>query len=103
MIGALFTLLYGLLAIVGGAMGYRQAGSKVSLISGSISGLLLLLSAGLMFKGARLGFQLAPILVGLLVIVFISRLIKTGKFMPAGLMVIVGIATLLALFLPTSL
>lgn len=101
MIGAISTLLYGLLSIGGGVMGYRQAGSKVSLISGSISGLLLLLAAGLMFQGNLIGLRLAQVIVGILVVVFLSRLIKTRKFMPAGLMIATGVATLITLFIPS--
>lgn len=93
--GLIFALIYGVLSIVGGIIGYRQAGSKVSLISGIISGLLLLLGVVLM-PGAA-GFWLARMVSLVLVIVFVTRLIKTKKFMPAGLMVIVGIATLIAL------
>lgn len=100
MLGALLTLAYGLLSIVGGIIGYRQAGSKVSLTAGIISGFLLLVGAGLMFQGNAAGSLLAQIVTALLVIVFISPLIKTGKFMPAGLMVGVGVLTLIALFLP---
>ncbi len=103
MIGAISTLLYGLLSIGGGIMGYRQAGSKVSLIAGLISGLLLMLGAGLMLQGNVAGLQLAQIVVAVLVIVFLSRLIKTRKFMPAGLMIATGIATLIALFLSAPL
>ena len=101
MIGAISTLLYGLLSIGGGFMGYRQAGSKVSLISGSISGLLLLLSAALIFQGSLVGLRLAQIIVAVLIVVFLSRLLKTRKFMPAGLMIAAGIATLITLFLPS--
>ncbi|MEH2349785.1 MAG: TMEM14 family protein [Nostoc sp.] len=36
---------YGILAIAGGIIGYTQARSRVSLLSGSISGLLLILAA----------------------------------------------------------
>lgn len=99
MIGTLFTLLYGLLSMVGGIMGYRQAGSKVSLISGLISGLMLLIGAGLMYQDKAVGLRLAQVVAGLLVIVFLSRLLKTRKFMPAGLMIAAGIATLITLFL----
>ncbi|MEL6900953.1 MAG: TMEM14 family protein [Cyanobacteria bacterium J06606_4] len=94
----LVTLLYGLLAIAGGAIGYKQAGSQVSLISGFISGLLLLIGAYLMFGGVRLGPILSASVSLLLIIVFIARLIKTKKFMPAGLMVAVGIINLIALW-----
>ncbi|MEO0456930.1 MAG: TMEM14 family protein [Cyanobacteria bacterium P01_A01_bin.114] len=94
--GLIFALIYGVLAIVGGIIGYRQAGSKVSLISGIVSGLLLLLGVALMPSSA--GFWLAKLVSLVLVIGFVTRLVKTKKFMPAGLMVIVGVATLIALF-----
>ncbi|MEM8807152.1 MAG: TMEM14 family protein [Cyanobacteria bacterium P01_G01_bin.38] len=89
--GLIFALIYGVLSIVGGIIGYRQAGSKVSLISGIVSGLLLLLAVVLMAR------WLAIVVSLVLVIVFVTRLLKTKKFMPAGLMVIVGVATLMAL------
>ncbi|MEL7512359.1 MAG: TMEM14 family protein, partial [Cyanobacteria bacterium J06554_3] len=41
-IAPLSTLLFGILTILGGAIGFKQAGSQVSLMSGFISGLLLL-------------------------------------------------------------
>ncbi|MEL6158157.1 MAG: TMEM14 family protein [Cyanobacteria bacterium J06623_5] len=94
----LVTLLYGVLAIAGGAIGYKQAGSQVSLISGFISGLLLLIGAYLMFGGIRLGPILSASVSLLLIIVFIIRLVKTKKFMPAGLMVACGIINLIALW-----
>ncbi|MBE9038201.1 TMEM14 family protein [aff. Roholtiella sp. LEGE 12411] len=40
-LGIIATLYYGILALVGGIIGYVQANSQVSLLSGSISGLLL--------------------------------------------------------------
>lgn len=95
---ALLTLLYGILSIVGGAIGYQQAGSQVSLISGLISGLLLLIGAYLLFGGSVAGPLLSAAVSLLLVIVFLVRLAKTRKFMPAGLMAIVGIANLIALW-----
>lgn len=97
-IAPVLTLLYGILSIVGGVIGYKQAGSKVSLISGCVSGLLLLIGAYLMFGGAQFGPVISGLVSLLLVIVFIVRLIKTKKFMPAGLMVIVGVANLIALW-----
>lgn len=97
-IAPLVTLLYGVFAIAGGAIGYKQAGSQVSLISGFISGLLLLIGSYLMFGGIRWGPLLSAIVSLLLVIVFIVRLVKTRKFMPAGLMVMLGVINLLALW-----
>lgn len=83
-------ILYGVLAMVGGVIGYKTAGSKVSLISGSISGVVLLVAgiASLLEQGW--GLTLGSIVSAILIIVFLSRLWKTRKFMPAGLMIIAG-------------
>lgn len=80
-------------------MGYKQAGSQVSLISGFISGLLLLIGAYLLFGGSPAGPTLSGIVSLLLVIVFVVRLLKTKKFMPAGLMIIFGLVNLATLWL----
>jgi uncharacterized membrane protein (UPF0136 family) len=90
------TFVYAVFSIVGGFIGYQQAGSKPSLISGVITGILLLIGAFLLLQGQIWGLWLAIAVTLLLVIVFIYRLIKTKRFMPAGLMVIVGVATLIA-------
>ncbi|MCC5658091.1 hypothetical protein LC608_14045 [Nostoc sp. XA010] len=85
---------YGILAIVGGIIGYIQARSKVSLLSGSISGLLLVLAAYFQLQGQSWGLILAVIVTAVLVVVFAVRLAKTRKFMPAGLMTILGMLAL---------
>ncbi|MEL6779061.1 MAG: TMEM14 family protein [Cyanobacteria bacterium J06597_16] len=97
-IPAITTLLFGILTIAGGVMGYKQAGSQVSLLSGFISGLLLIIGAYLLFGGSIIGPVLSGLVSLLLVIVFAVRLSKTRKFMPAGLMIIVGIANLAVLW-----
>lgn len=43
-LATIITFTYGILSIVGGIIGYKQAGSKISLISGAISGLLLIIA-----------------------------------------------------------
>ncbi|MGB3758917.1 MAG: TMEM14 family protein [Rivularia sp. (in: cyanobacteria)] len=90
--------LYGILSIIGGIIGYKSAGSKVSLISGTISGLLLLVAAYLQLQGQTWGLTLAVIITAVLVVVFAIRLAKTRKLMPAGLMVVLGLVTLIAMF-----
>jgi len=98
----LATLIYGLLSGVGGVFGYAKAKSKVSLISGLISGVLLLAFGFLQLSGMGWAFPAALAIAVLLVVTFVVRLVKTGKFMPAGLMVIAGIATSIVLLLQLS-
>ena len=100
--GLIIALIYGILAIVGGAFGYAQARSKPSLISGLISGLLLIIGAVRASLGIASGLWLARIVALLLVMVFVVRLIKTRKFMPAVLMVITGVITVAGLFSAVS-
>jgi uncharacterized membrane protein (UPF0136 family) len=91
-------IAYGILAIVGGIIGYAQARSKVSLISGTISGALLILGGVLALAGMGWGLGLAAIVSAVLIVVFAIRLSKTRKFMPAGLMIIAGVVTLIVIF-----
>jgi uncharacterized membrane protein (UPF0136 family) len=87
-------IAYGVLALIGGVIGYVQAKSKASLISGIISGLLLIIAGVMQIKGQEAGLTLATVITSVLVIVFAIRLIKTRKFMPAGLMSLLGIVSL---------
>lgn len=88
------TIAYGLLAGVGGIWGYVKSQSKPSLISGCLSGILLLLSAVMQIQGVTLGLLMSRIIVLLLLVVFAIRLIKTAKFMPSGIMLLAGVITL---------
>ncbi|BDA66794.1 hypothetical protein RIVM261_055840 [Rivularia sp. IAM M-261] len=96
-LATIITFTYGILSIVGGIIGYKQAGSKISLISGAISGLLLIIAGILQLQGQSYGFVFAGVITGILVIVFALRLQKTRKFMPAGLMTVLGVVTLLVI------
>ena len=87
-------IIYGVIAIVGGIIGFVKSQSKASLVSGSISGVGLLVSGIAAAQNQEWGKIVGMAIATLLIIVFIVRLIKTKKFMPAGLMIIGGIATL---------
>jgi uncharacterized membrane protein (UPF0136 family) len=93
-LGIIASLGYGILAMVGGIIGYIRSASNVSLFSGCISGVLLLFAAYLQFQGIIWGFILAGVVTAVLVVVFALRLAKTRKFMPAGLMLFFGVLTL---------
>ncbi|QLE57737.1 TMEM14 family protein [Nostoc sp. TCL26-01] len=90
-------IAYGTLAIIGGIIGYFQARSQVSLFSGIVSGLLLIFAAYLQIQGNTWGLILAIVVNAILVVVFAFRLNKTRKFMPAGLMTILGMLSLVVL------
>ncbi|WP_414583677.1 TMEM14 family protein [Scytonema sp. PCC 10023] len=93
-LGIVAALAYGILAIIGGIIGYRKANSKVSLISGIISGLLLMIAAFVYLQGQTWGLTLAAVITGVLIVVFGFRLVKTRKFMPAGFMTLLGVVAL---------
>jgi len=96
-IAIIAAIAYGIIALIGGITGYIQARSIASLISGIISGLLLLAGAVFYLQGQAWGFTLALIVTAILVIVFTIRFVKTRKFMPAGLMLTLGVLTLIVM------
>nr|MBA2749687.1 hypothetical protein [Tatlockia sp.] len=73
-LGIVAAIAYGVLAVVGGIIGYVQAQSKTSLLSGSISGLLLIIAGVMQLQGQELGLILATVITAVLVIVFAIRL-----------------------------
>ncbi len=89
------TVFYGLLSVVGGVMGYIKSQSKVSLISGGVSGLLLLILAAIIYSGNQWAVGVAVSIISLLIVVFIVRWFKTKKFMPAVPMIFFGIVSLI--------
>ena len=92
------TLVYGLLAGLGGIWGYIKSKSKPSLISGCISGFLLIAAGIMQWQGYASGLLISQIIIALLLAVFAVRLVKTGKFMPAGIMLTTGVAALICTF-----
>ena len=82
----IYFIIFGLLTIVGGVIGYMKAGSTASLIAGSISGIALLIAAFLMPGNPALGLALAGLVSILLAGRFIPIFMQTGQAMPAGLM-----------------
>ncbi|HEY9648473.1 MAG TPA: TMEM14 family protein [Chroococcidiopsis sp.] len=93
-LGIIAAIAYGILAIGGGVMGYIQAKSKISLAAGCGCGVLLLVSALLQTQGYGWGLMVAVAVTVVLLLAFTMRLLKTRKFMPAGLMLILGVPSL---------
>ena len=82
----IYFIIFGVLTIVGGIIGYTTKGSMPSIIAGSISGILLLVGAFLLPNNAAAGLAVAGIVSILLAGRFIPAFMKTGDLMPAGMM-----------------
>ncbi len=98
----IYFIVFGILTIAGGILGYVKAGSTASIIAGSISGVLLLLAAWLMPEHQAAGLIMALIVSLLLAGQFIPKFFRTFKVMPAGLMSVlsaIGIIVAIAAWL----
>ena len=91
----IYFIVFGLLTIAGGIMGYVRAGSTASIIAGSISGILLLLAAFLLPGNIAAGLALAAIVSFLLAGRFLPAFLKTGAVMPAGMMSVLSVIGLI--------
>ena len=87
-------LLFGLLVLGGGIIGYATAGSVASVIAGSAFGLGLLVSGLGVLRRKELGFVFAPLITLFLTAFFAYRLIQSGDFIPSGLMGVLGLVAL---------
>lgn len=88
-------IVYLVLLLVGGLMGFLKAGSRVSLITSVVFAAAL---AFCIWGGLAKGLTIAMILQGMLAVVFAIRLKKTRKFMPSGLMLVVTVLALILEF-----
>lgn len=85
-------LVYAVVVLLGGVMGYVKAKSQVSLFSGVGSGIALLVAWFICRQIPLVGLGLATFLSLVLFIVFVIRFLKTRAFMPAGLMTLFSLA-----------
>lgn len=94
---ALLTAVYGLIALIGGTIGFVKAGSVASLIAGGGSGLILLVAAALIMKEqrARVGLIIALVVSVLLIGRFASTL-RGGASLVAIVMITGGLVVLVA-------
>ncbi len=83
----LVSLIYGIMLILGGVMGFLKAHSKVSLITGVLSGLIVLYSSKIKSKSSYLYVSaISLVLAGF----FSYRFAHTHALMPAGLMLVLS-------------
>ena len=88
-------VIYGLLMLVGGYMGWAKAGSKPSLIAGVGSALLIFLGTYLLGANAKMGQILVTTVSAMLSIVFLMRFFKTQALMPSGMLLLMSVVVLI--------
>jgi uncharacterized membrane protein (UPF0136 family) len=91
-----YFLIFGVLTIAGGVVGYVKAGSVASIIAGSITGVLLVVAAFLLTEHRAIGLATAFIISLLLAAQFAPKFIRTGRAMPAGMMSILSVIGIIA-------
>ncbi len=92
----IYFILFGVLTIAGGIVGYVKAGSVASIIAGSITGVLLLVAAFLLPEHRGLGLATALVISLLLAGQFVPKFLQTGRMMPAGMMSILSVIGVIA-------
>ena len=92
----IYFIIFGLLTIAGGIVGYIKAGSVASVIAGAITGVLLLVAAFLLPAHQAWGLGTALIVSLLLLGYFGPKFLHTGTVMPAGMMSVLSIIGIVA-------
>jgi uncharacterized membrane protein (UPF0136 family) len=98
-VAALTAMIYGILVLAGGIMGYVQAQSLISLIAGLVFGVIVVISGWLAWQGMAAGVFMAAGSAMLLGLFFGYRLSQTGSFMPAGMMLTLSFVALVIIVL----
>ena len=92
----IYFIVFGVLTIIGGIVGYLKAGSVASIIAGSITGVLLLVAAFLLPEHRAIGLATALIVSLLLAAQFAPKFLRTGRVMPAGMMSVLSVIGIIA-------
>ena len=87
----IYFIIFGILTIAGGIIGYVKAASVPSIIAGGITGILLLVAAFLLPEHRAAGLATAFIVSLLLGAQFVPKFLRTGRVMPAGMMSILSV------------
>jgi len=83
-------LTYAAILVVGGFLGWRISGSRISLTSSLACAAVLATAYRLSRTYPAGGYLLATLVALALVVLFALRLRKTGKFMPSGMMLVLS-------------
>jgi len=89
-----YYLVFGILTIMGGIMGYVKAKSLASIISGSISGAILIASSLLLPNRPIIAGVIALCVSVLLAGKFVPDFIHKKAFVPGGLMALLSVTSI---------
>ena len=87
----IYFVIFGVLTIVGGLIGYLKAGSTASIIAGSITGILLIVAGFVLPEHRMLGIATGLLISLLLAAQFLPKFVRTGRVMPAGMMTVLSV------------
>jgi len=84
-------VIYAVVLLLGGAMGYAKAKSLPSLVAGVASAALMLIAFFMLQQGhARWGLLLGAVVSFVLGLIFLRRFLATRQIMPAILMLLLS-------------
>lgn len=92
-------IVYGILLISGGAMGYLQKGSVMSLGAGVIGGCVAIAAALIAGRAPVAGLWIGFLCALVIAAVMLIRHLNTRALMPAGLTLILSVITIFILSL----
>jgi uncharacterized membrane protein (UPF0136 family) len=94
-----YYLFFAVLTVVGGIIGYLKAKSFISLISGSVSGAILILASFLLPARPILAGVIALFVSVLLAGKFVPDFIHKKAFVPGGLMALLSVTSIVVTIL----
>lgn len=95
--GDIVIIVYALLLLAGGWIGFAKAGSRPSLIAGSASAVVLVVALLIsLLASPAAGYWTAAVVALLMCVAFSMRLRKTRTFMPSGMLLVLSLAALVA-------
>ena len=87
-------LIYGIITLSGGIYGYVSKSSIASLIAGSVSGIILIISSVIIFRRNFSGVYISLVVAIILAVYFGLSFSKEMKLMPAGMMLVLSLVAI---------
>jgi uncharacterized membrane protein (UPF0136 family) len=89
-----YYLVFAVITIVGGIMGYVKAKSVVSILAGTISGALLIVASSILPERSLRAYIIGLLVSILLAGKFVPDFVHKKAFVPGGLMALLSVASI---------